>query len=283
MPIRRWGMALVLLVGAASGCSPTETETPSKGPQEIAVPEPDPQVRQLTIPFDAYNFSPAEDMTLDVAEDVVVRDCMNARGLAWQALPGPGESEIEPPHRRRYGVIESRVADVFGYHAPPYRPAVAARGVKALARVTGAPPGVREAAKACLKQARASMYGGAQKADAAFFNKVIFATFDAAQRDRRVTRAFRSWSACMAEEGFRYADPLAAITDRRWSTKAPTTQEIRTAQRDVLCKEKTGVVSIWAAAETRVQNAAIRAHPGKFRELRAVKVRQLAAARRVLG
>ncbi|MFI9558299.1 hypothetical protein [Nonomuraea endophytica] len=122
---------------------------------------------------------------------------MNARG---QALPGPGENEIESQHRRRYGVIEPLIADVFGYHSPPDRPAVLTRTAK---------------------------------------------TRSSSPRSTRLSETSGS--------------------------------------PDVRCKEKTGLVSIWAAAETRVQNDAIRAHPKKFQELRAVKVRQLAAARRILS
>ncbi|MFI6389950.1 hypothetical protein [Nonomuraea sp. NPDC050540] len=53
---------------------------------------------------------------------------------------------------------------------------------------------MREAAKKCLGQARDHLGAGAAKADAAFFNKTIFATFEASQRDERVTRAFGAWS-----------------------------------------------------------------------------------------
>ncbi|MFE0155753.1 hypothetical protein ACFWY5_52065, partial [Nonomuraea sp. NPDC059007] len=183
MPFRRWGAALVmLLAGTASACSDP--------PAKITIPEPGVQARRLTLPFDAYNFSPAEVMTLDVAEDLLVRDCMKGRGLAWRALPGPAESESAPPHLRRYGVIEARTAGLFGYHPPPDRPGVAARKADALARLAGATPYVREAARKCLGQARDHLGAGTPKADAAFFNKTIFATFDASQRDERVTRAF---------------------------------------------------------------------------------------------
>ncbi|MFI9561489.1 hypothetical protein [Nonomuraea endophytica] len=224
---------------------------------------------------------PAEIMTLEVADDFLVRDCMRQRGFAWEALPGPAESEIAPPHRRRYGVVEPRVADVFGYHFPADRPAVAAYKSRDLkARIAGALPKVRDAARECLDQARNRLGAGIPKADGAFFNKTIFAAFDASQRDKKVTQVFRAWSACMAGEGFHYPDPLAAITDKRWSAKVPSAQEIRAAQVDVRCKAETGVVSTWAAAEERIQNDAIRTHPKKFQVLKAVKDGQLEAARR---
>ncbi|MFE0149078.1 hypothetical protein ACFWY5_18155 [Nonomuraea sp. NPDC059007] len=285
-PLRRWSISLAsaFLAGAVPACSaaPAAPAAPPARSHTAAVPAPGEQARRLTLPFDAYDFSPAENMTLEVAEDLLVRDCLRARGMAWHVLPAPAGSESEPPHRRRYGVIEREIADVFGYHTPPDRPVVAARKQHDLARTAQASPTVRKAADRCLDRARDHLSAGAPNADAGFFNKTIFASFDASQRDEKVTRAFRSWSACMAGEGFPYPDPLTAITDPRWETSQPTPQEIRTAQADLSCKDKTDLVSIWAAAETRIQNDAIGRHPKKFQRLRAVKIRQLEAARRVI-
>ncbi|MFI6532913.1 hypothetical protein ACIBHY_10720 [Nonomuraea sp. NPDC050547] len=103
MSFRRWGAALVLLLaGTASACSDP--------PAKITIPEPGAQARRLTLPFDAYNFSPAELMTLDVAEDLLVRDCMKSRAWSGGALPGPADSESAPPHRRRTCVRPPRSA-----------------------------------------------------------------------------------------------------------------------------------------------------------------------------
>ncbi|MFI6538685.1 hypothetical protein ACIBHY_39970 [Nonomuraea sp. NPDC050547] len=284
-PLRRWSIALAsaLLAGAVPACTAAPPATLPPPSHAAAVPEPGEQARRLTLPFDAYDVSPAENMTLEVAEDLLVGDCLRARGMRWQALDTPADSQSEPPHRRRYGIIEHAIADAFGYHTPPDHPAVAARKQNDLARTTQAPPDVRAAAERCLGQARDHLSAGTPKADAGFFNKIIFASFDASQHDEKVKRAFRSWSACMESEGFRYPDPLTAITDPRWETSHPTPQEIRTAQADLRCKGKTDLVSIWTAAETRIQNDAIRSHPKKFQQLRAVKIRQLETARRVIA
>ncbi|GAA0938073.1 hypothetical protein [Nonomuraea longicatena] len=80
MPIRRRGGGLA---PRRSGLSLFHA------PCSRTVPEPGAGAQRLLLLFDAYNFSPAEAMTLDVAEDLLVRDCMLRRGLAWQALPAP--------------------------------------------------------------------------------------------------------------------------------------------------------------------------------------------------
>ena len=87
----------------------------------------------------------------------------------------------------------------------------------------------------------------------------------------------------MAKAGHHYPDPLAAITDQRWQTQRRSAEEIGAAQTDVRCKETTGLVAIWAAAETRVQNTAIHAHPDKFATLKAVKTGELANARHIIA
>ncbi|MFI6396470.1 hypothetical protein ACIBI5_54205, partial [Nonomuraea sp. NPDC050540] len=91
------------------------------------------------------------------------------------------------------------------------------------------------------------------------------------------------WSACMARQGFRYPDPLTAITDRQWSTNKIGAQEIRTARADVRCKENTGLVDVWAEAESRIQRRAIRTHPTEFHAFKAVKARQLDVARDIIA
>ncbi|RSM90514.1 hypothetical protein DMH04_03350 [Kibdelosporangium aridum] len=271
MTVRRWAVALLAV--AAAGCSASTSAT---------VPEPGVEAWQLAMPFDAYNFSPAEVMTLTVAEDLLTRDCMRGKGHGWELLPRAVESDIEPPHRRRYGVIEPQIADKYGYHSAPDRPTVAARKAKQLARAKQTAD-LRGAVKDCGAQAEAVLSAGTPDVDAGRFDALIRKSFEDSQRLPEVTEVFRAWSACMSGEGFTYPDPLTAITDEKWSTPTPTPQEIRAAQADVRCKAKTNLVAVWAAAETRVQNDAIAANPNDFHGLRAGKTGRLEAAKQVIA
>ncbi|WP_433177778.1 hypothetical protein [Actinoallomurus sp. CA-150999] len=241
------------------------------------------EARRLTVPFDVYAFSPADTMTLESAEALLVRDCMRGQGMTLEVPPLPVEADSEPPNRRRYGVIEPRIADLFGYHVPPDGPSVVAYKDRTNAQDKGLSPKARYAEKGCSQKAQDSLSAGTPKVDDSLFNQLIFKTFDDSQHDGQVVQVFHSWSGCMAGAGFHYADPLAAITDDRWSTDKPSPQEIRAAQADVRCKVKTGLVATWAAAEQRIQSAAIRAHAKDFQALKANKDRQLAAARRVIA
>ncbi|WP_345428222.1 hypothetical protein [Actinoallomurus vinaceus] len=267
----------------AAGCSTAKTTASPQGSNITAVPEPGVEARRLTVPFDTYNFSPAEATTLDSAENLLVRDCMRGRGVTWEVPPLPVDADSAPPNRRRYGVIEPRIADLFGYHMPPDGPTVTTYKARVSAWEKGLSSKAQEAEKGCSQEAEDRLSAGTPKVNESLFNQLIFKTFDDSQHDAEVVRVFRSWSGCMAGAGFHYADPLAAITDDRWSTDNPSPQEVRAAQTDVRCKTKTGLVATWAAVEQRIQSEAIRAHAKDFQALKASKVGQLEAARQVIA
>ncbi|GAA3654428.1 hypothetical protein GCM10022224_016710 [Nonomuraea antimicrobica] len=252
------------------------------------MPAPGVEARELSVPFDRYNFSTADIMILEAAEDLLVRDCMRKRGMVWEVVPPGAADDLEPPNRRRYGVVEPEIARLYGYHVAPDRPSVARRAEARERRTKGLSAAERQAVygetDGCLQQARSHIEQGAPPVDMALFNKLITQTFEESQRDPKVLQVFRSWSGCMRAEELRYADPLAAITDQRWLSGGPPTQEeIRTAQADVRCKVKTGLVSVWSGVEKRIQDNVVRAYPAEFRALGAAKDQQLAAARRVLA
>ncbi|MBN6057660.1 hypothetical protein JYK22_37405, partial [Nonomuraea sp. RK-328] len=281
--VRLWGAVGVLLAAGTAACSTAAATKP-----QVAVPPPGVEARGLSIPFDRYNFSPADVGVLEGAEELLVRDCMRRRGMAWEVLPRSAAEDVEPLNRRRYGVVEPEMARLFGYHTPPDRPTVARRAAARDSRARSLSAEERQAAygekDGCLEQARTHLEKGTPKVDGALFNRVISETFQRSQRDPRVVQVFQAWSACMREQGWQYADPLAAITDRRWMRNGPASQEeIRAAQADVRCKVRTGLVSIWSAAEKRIQDDAVAAHPAEFRALQESKDRQLAAARAVLA
>ncbi|MEV0147987.1 MULTISPECIES: hypothetical protein [unclassified Nonomuraea] len=283
MSARLRGAVGVLLTAATAACS----TAPATRPQ-VPVPPPGVEARELSIPFDRYNLSPSDIGVLEGAEELLVRDCMRRRGMTWQVLPQSAAEDVEPANRRRYGVVEPEMARLFGYHTPPDRPTVARRAAARAGRMRSLSAKERQAAygekDGCLGQARAHLEQGTPKVDGALFNRLISETFERSQRDPEVVQVFQAWSTCMREQGRQYADPLAAVSSRRWMTDGPASpEEIRAAQADVRCKVRTGLVSVWSAVERRIQDAAISAHPAEFRALQAAKDQQLAAARAVLA
>ncbi|MEV6150108.1 hypothetical protein AB0L53_07170 [Nonomuraea sp. NPDC052129] len=287
--------AVLSLVVVASGCSVATADPPAESRVRAAsvtdVPLPGEEARKLAVPFDAYNFSPAEIMTIEAAQDLLIRDCMRGQGMEWKLSPLPAQADIEPQNRRRYGVIEPQIARSFGYHAPLDRPSVARYNAERDDQLTELSPAARAAygdsakdADGCSDKAQAHLLKDAPEVSASLFNTLVRQTFEESQRDGDVVRVFRDWSACMKKKGFDYPDPLAAITDDRWmNNQRPSHQEIMAAETDVWCKKKGDLVSIWAATEKRIQEDAILTHAAYFQALETHKERQLGAVRRVLS
>ncbi|GAA1642088.1 hypothetical protein GCM10009733_043900 [Nonomuraea maheshkhaliensis] len=120
--------------------------------------------------------------------------------------------------------------------------------------------------------------------DSALFNQHITRTFEQSRREAAVVQVFRAWSACMRAGGWRYDDPLAAITGQRWLGGGPATdEEIRAARADERCKASTGLVAVWAPADKRLQEDAVRAHPETFGALKTAGDRQLETARTIIA
>src|ERR1700754_3870401 len=84
-----------------------------------AVPAASAQIRALDLPFDAYDLSQLDHLTIAYAKDILIRDCMQVKGMSWAMLPPPPKEDPDPLARRRYGVIEPAIAARFGYHRPP--------------------------------------------------------------------------------------------------------------------------------------------------------------------
>ncbi|WP_116244745.1 hypothetical protein [Nocardiopsis sp. FIRDI 009] len=229
------------------------------------------RARSLVLPFDDHTLSPFEIQTIDYAEDLIIRDCMEERGMDWEVLPVPEEENTDPPHRRRYGVIEPEVAENYGYVAPIGSEDDRARAEVRESRGT-LPRAEYQAAfgadgdGGCHGEARERVTDGVPDMDYNLLNSYIATGFDASQEEPEVIGAFAEWSTCMATRGFDYGTPLEAGDDARWAAREsePLPEEIEVATADVACKEEASVVEIWRSAEAEAQRGLIEEHPADF-------------------
>ncbi|GAB7035763.1 hypothetical protein AB0G35_15370 [Streptomyces sp. NPDC021749] len=280
----RAATALTLLL-ATTACTAGHQESPAGHP--TAPPSASRQAGQLTLPLDAYASTTAETYTVEDAQDILMRRCMNDRGLEWKPLPRVSAQDIEPPNVGRYGAVEADAAD-FGYHPRP-DPASVVRRNRAWDEREALPAEVRRAAYGtsgkggCLKTAQRQLAGDNAPPDYHAFNQLTGTALEAARRAPEVRSAVRSWRTCMAKAGLAYEDPLAVAGSRRWETAEPTPTERDTARTDVACQRSTKVMTVWAAAEIRIQRRLIKENAGRLDEAKAQKDRWLAAARRVLN
>ncbi|MDG4858259.1 hypothetical protein P8605_08860 [Streptomyces sp. T-3] len=289
--------AVIVLAAGTFGCSAAASPAspPTSGEAVRARPGGPPasaQAREIALPFDTYKISVAEDLLIDSATDILIGRCMKAQGMRWTQLPPAGARDVSPPNRRRYGLIEEKVAERFGYHAPPESARAERRAAAEENREAGLSDAEFVAANGrsgdggCWKEAYRQVVedssGSGAGYDYEFLNTAAADAFEKSRRESGVQQAFHSWSACMKKSGFNYTDPLNAAADKRWQSKKPSGAEIEAARADVRCKRQTGLVKVWSAADTKIQKAAVEAHPTEFRALKDTKQAQLAAARRIL-
>ncbi|MGW9557566.1 hypothetical protein ACWGSK_24000 [Nocardiopsis sp. NPDC055551] len=247
------------------------------------------RVRSLTLPFDEYTLSPFQMRTLDYAEDLLVRECMRGHGMDWQVLPVPEEEGTDPAHRRRYGVIETEVAQQYGYGAPPGAADEALVEETREDRLTLLATEHRaahggEGETGCLEEAAGDITAGVPDMDYDLLNSYIHASFETSQSAPPVVEVFSAWSACMADRGLDYPTPAEASADERWTQGEgdPSREEKEVATADVACKEDASVVEVWREAEAATQEGLIEEHPQDFALFAQVRDVQLQTARTVL-
>jgi len=293
--VRSRAAAAVLLLCVVTGCAGGGDSEPKEGSAKAGgptgpVPPPGDEAKAISVPLDRYSPSPAETEVIRAADDVLTGTCMRRKGLDWKPAPRASEEDAEPRNRRRYGVVEPNIAEIYGYHLPADRPSVAKRSAAIRARDNGLDAAEKKAAYGsgrklggCAKKAREALLKDAPDADFDLLNNTLGTTYEQSRKDPAVVRVFRAWSACMKKEGYRYADPMEAITDKRWlKSEHVSRAEIRQARTDVRCKKRTDLVSVWNAAENRIQRKAIKAESAAFKKLAETQRKRMAAAHRVL-
>jgi hypothetical protein len=294
----RWAAAgcTALFALAAGACAPAPRATPAAPPAVTAFPTVT-SVSTLHLPIERYLLPPLQAVQADWIRSVQVSSCMRRFGFSYPAgiRPTAGSQAVNAytVMFRRYGVTEAPSVRVWGYHVPrPFvgaapRPATPEKRVASQDEetvLTGqdpstGKPAVRYGGRAvpaggCLDEpvsAAGSGFGGLSEPDPEA-DRITAAlkdeSFTASTADPRVKAAFARWSACMAQHGYRFADPLTAAGVPSMAAPGPTPAEIAQAEDDVACKAKTRLVGIWFAVESAYQAAEIRANAAKFEAIR---------------
>jgi hypothetical protein len=300
LPVHAKATAAVVLLCVVAGCAQGGNSESKAGPSGAGsaqaskptapVPPPGKEAKAIVVPLDRYGLSPAETEVIKAAEDVLTGKCMRGKGLEWKSVPRASARDAEPRNRRRYGVVEPEIAKVYGYHLPADRPSVARRSAAVKARDKALGTAEKKAAYGsgrklggCAKEAREELARDLPDADFGLLNRTVDATYEKSMKDRAVVRVFHTWSTCMKERGYVYPDPMKAITDKRWLKDDRVSRaETRQARTDVRCKKEADLVSVWNAAEDRIQRKAIRAEPEAFEKLERVRRQQMNTAHLVL-
>jgi hypothetical protein len=232
----------------------------------------------LTLPADRYLWTEQETERVRRAEDALLTACVARFGLVLP--PAPALPNLAPATRtaRRYGLTSAGEAARTGYRLPA---ALAANGrpqpsptrpdstVLTVLHGTADEVGGRPVPDGgCLAEADRRLGAGQQVGVSDLAQDLNGQSWELSFAHPLVTRAFTEWSACMAESGFRYPDPMAAMNDDRF-TGEPSAAEKETAQRDIACKRAHNTTGTWYSVEVAVQRALIdRNRPGLDEALR---------------
>jgi hypothetical protein len=256
------------------------------------------------LPIDAYELTGLQTAELDYVAQRLVQRCAADFGVSYP--PGLSRDSIaqgvrvqEEVDSRRYGVSDPAAARAYGYHLPAWmmvqsapvtrlppaeqlvltgRVATAAAstaGGRSPVASDGRDHGQRVPSGGCQERAvrelsAAGIGGYAPEPPSAYLvTQINVEGFERAQSDPRVLAVFAKWSACMRSHGYDYPNPLAATGDPRWNMSTPPTRtEIRTAQTDVACKQRTNLLAVTFAVESDYEHALIARHARELAQAR---------------
>jgi hypothetical protein len=306
--------ALIALTVACSGARGL-TARPGSGPAR-----PHEAGMRVQLPIDAYELTWLQTAQLDYVAQRLVQMCAARFGVSYP--PGLSPDSIAQGVRvqaevnsRRYGVSDPAAARAYGYDLPSWmtvQPAPLAKLPPAeqlvltgrVAPATAGPAsrpsptafgghdhGQRVPSGGCAGQAVRELsaagiggYGQPEPPSAYLVNQINVEGFQRAQSNPRVRAVFARWSACMRWHGYNYPTPLAATGDPHWNLNAPPTRtEIRTAETDVVCKQRTNLLAVTFAVESGYENALIARHARTLAQARSQVVAEAKAIARLLA
>jgi hypothetical protein len=211
----------------------------------------------LVLPLNAYSPSVQEVAEMYTDEGTVAARCMQKDGFSFPAIVVPPQNYGLDPGRGKFydfGVASMAFASVHGYHdRGPVR-----------ATLPALPSFSRSSAEAadyanCYAAARQESGFAPLMPYLMLYQNMGLSAWQQALTSPVVVAGFKRWSACMAAQGYDYANPIQAALGEpgdsqvgsQWNvvtTAGPSQLEIQTAEADVRCKESTGLLKQWIAA-----------------------------------
>jgi hypothetical protein len=255
---------------------------------DSAVPAPSREARTLRLPFDVYEYSPSEQNTYYAARDVLVTRCMKRADQPWTELR-VDLRVADLRNRRHYGVIEEKVAEKYGYHAPPALrgPAESRKAAEQIEQQTAyLSDQAFKVSEECAVRADREIYGG-KGLSLQQLNGLKASTYEDSEKQPGTAKAMSTWRDCMQKAGFRYPSSRAANNSEEWwekdSDDPSSDREKEVAVADVRCKHSAGLISAWHTDEARLQNAEIKKNADYFARLLEHKKASLERCRKIIA
>ena len=288
----------------AAGAAPVAENKPmvDKANWPKATPERG-LAKGLSLPLETYMQTYQDTVTLDQASRKLQEKCMADYGIAMElplagVTPPPNDNDANM--ERRYGLTDGQAAAQYGYGLPevltrqvrqkmpdltneqvevltghskptaPHKPGAVTVAEPAPESYKGKkihPGGCYGWAKGKLKQPASE--------DLEFVSELNGNSFTQSMQAPAVKQALSAWSQCMKTQGYTAPTPFEATDIVPHAEGGPASkEEIAVALAEIDCKEKTDLVAVWFAEETKIQKSQIAEHQPK---LTAARTRNTAA------
>ncbi|MGW6563951.1 hypothetical protein [Streptomyces sp. NPDC054975] len=262
----------------------------------------------LNLPLEAYMQTYQDTVTLDEASRKLQQKCMAEYGLSIKlplagTTPPPNDNDANM--ERRYGLTDRQSAAQYGYglpealthqvrqkmpeltdvqvqvltgHSKPTGPAAAAGGAPVAAPAPESYKGKKIHQGGCSGWAKGKLEQPTSD-DLAFVSELNGNSFTESMRTTAVKQALADWSLCMKTEGYTAATPFEATEIAPHAEGGTASkEEIAVALAEIDCKEKTDLVAVWFAEESKIQKAQIAEHQNKLNATRTRNGDAVAAA-----
>ena len=245
----------------------------------------------FVLPADAYAFTVPETGEIDLARAMLVGQCMQRFGYAFDAAAArdmvtrSSRSTVADlghyGNKRRYGVTDPAIAARYGYHLvsqvigeapeadPDSPPGLGHLSATMRVVLTGRSPAQvngRPVSKGgCSRMAAEALSPDGVLGEADVVAEVGAQSYRDSFADPTVVAAFARWSRCMYAKGYAYKTPRDAGAEFDVNSATVPAAERAAAEADVGCKQQTHLVDVWHGYEVAVQKARIKGDAAGFK------------------
>lgn len=243
----------------------------------------------IRLPLDAYYFTPFQSAVYQNALARRISACMAEKGFDFEP-PARPTAGLGPTNARRYGMTSLDHARRYGYQPVPRSEAEAhaiqrsaeldrglsKEGVLALTggmKVSDVNEPRPTVGAGCYGEAVGALRSADLDRNRSFVDRLQNESYNRSMADPRVQEASKRWSACMAEAGFEYEEPLDP-NNQGWqrpelpegifvdqvTVLPPDSREVIVATKDAECNQAANVAGIWMAVEAAYQRQLIDKH-----------------------
>ncbi|WEO93433.1 hypothetical protein A6P39_005025 [Streptomyces sp. FXJ1.172] len=240
------------------------------------IPQISKRGQHLTMPIDAYQTSTKDIALIGSASDEAAHDCMRSLGYrSWTTStlttsdPDKGKESdlldyLDPTTVRHSGYPNTLTVKQASSAPRSKASNITPNALHAfLGSASRTATGASIPRGGCLREGERRVEGTTTELPAD--PRLLSAQAKgAALHDSRMRKAVATWSACMAQGGLRYTDPLSAQNDARWgrrpSSSAASEEEKRVAYADSRCQQKINLVGLYKALEASYEQQYINAN-----------------------